>query len=198
MQPNSRILQNQGGHFILSRTIEQQRLYIDQSENDAINIVCTRYAINTNVAQGIKGLLHVLEDGHTGLIHFQSELDFGNSLLPITYIRSAFDAVKHNTPKLRLSKEMGEESQWESLLLDLQKNKCSLDKLLIDRGYQDNFEEDFFKKSTGLEYKNWLFLKQFFRLLYYCKTPAWVLQYFFCLSYYILWHIYCYKINTKK
>lgn len=148
-----------------ARTIEQQRLYIDQSENDAINIVCTRYAINTNVAQGIKGLLHVLEDGHTGLIHFQSELDFGNSLLPITYIRSAFDAVKHNTPKLRLSKEMGEESQWESLLLDLQKNKCSLDKLLIDRGYQDNFEEDFFKKSTGLEYKNWLFfvaLKQNF------------------------------------
>ena len=140
-----------------TRTIEQQRLYIDQSENELINTVCTRYTININVAKGIKGLLHELEDGNTGLIYFQSELDYSNSLLPITYIRTAFDAVKHNIPKLRLSKEMGEDAQWERLFLDLQKNKYSLDKLLMDRGYQDNFEEDFFKKSTGLEYKNWLF-----------------------------------------
>lgn len=140
-----------------TRTIEQQRLYIDQGDNELINTVCTKFAINTNVAKGIKGLLHELEDGHAGLIHFQSELDYSNSLLPITYIRTAFDAVKYNIPQLRLSKEMGEDAQWESLLLDLQKNKSSLDKLLKDREYLDNFEEDFFKKSTGLEYKNWLF-----------------------------------------
>lgn len=139
------------------RIIEQQRLYVEHNATSYVTVTCASYSFKNNVALGVKALLHDLEDGLSGSVYVKSALDFTNSLIPVTYINTAFAAVKHAVSGIKLAESMGTNAQWERLFQELLKCKGSLAMLFSRYDCQDDFEEDIYEKCTGFEFKNWVF-----------------------------------------
>lgn len=140
-----------------NRIIEQHRLHVEQNAISSVTVIRTSYASKNNVAIGVKGLLHDLEDGLSGNVYAKSALDFTNSLIPVTYINTAFTAVQHTVPGIKLTEGMGTNAQWERLFQELLKYKGSLDNFFSRYDCQDDFEENIYEKCAGLEFKNWVF-----------------------------------------
>jgi hypothetical protein len=109
------------------------------------------------VAIGVKKLLHDLEDGLSRNIHAISALDFSQSLVPVSYIKTPFEAIQHVIPGVELTDSMGTTAQWEQFYQELLRCNGSLDKLFSRYDCADDFEEDIYEKCAGLEFKNWVF-----------------------------------------
>ena len=110
-----------------------------------------------DVAIGVKKLLHDLEDGLSRNIHAISALDFSQSLVPVSYIKTPFEAIQHVIPGVELTDSMGTTAQWEQFYQELLRCNGSLDKLFSRYDCADDFEEDIYEKCAGLEFKNWVF-----------------------------------------
>ena len=109
------------------------------------------------MAIGVKKLLHDLEDGLSRNIHAISALDFSQSLVPVSYIKTPFEAIQHVIPGVELTDSMGTTAQWEQFYQELLRCNGSLDKLFSRYDCADDFEEDIYEKCAGLEFKNWVF-----------------------------------------
>lgn len=109
------------------------------------------------LAIGVKKLLHDLEDGLSRNIHAISALDFSQSLVPVSYIKTPFEAIQHVIPGVELTDSMGTTAQWEQFYQELLRCNGSLDKLFSRYDCADDFEEDIYEKCAGLEFKNWVF-----------------------------------------
>lgn len=139
------------------RLIDKKRLYIGENAYSDVSVTCVKYTSHKNVAIGIKGLLKRLEDGVSGNVYVKSALNLASSILPVRYINTAFQAVKHVVPDLHLVEAMGTEDQWSQLYQRLGKTQNSLDRLFEQYGFEDDFEERLYEYSAGLEFLNWLF-----------------------------------------
>ena len=140
-----------------NRIVEQNRLYIEENAVSSVTVTCTSYFSQKDVAIGVKKLLHDLEDGLSRNIHAISALDFSQSLVPISYIKTPFEAIQHVIPGVELTDSMGTTAQWEQFYQELLRCNGSLDKLFSRYDCADDFEEDIYEKCAGLEFKNWVF-----------------------------------------
>ena len=140
-----------------NRIVEQNRLYIEENAVSSVTVTCTSYFSQKDVAIGVKKLLHDLEDGLFRNIHAISALDFSQSLVPVSYIKTPFEAIQHVIPGVELTDSMGTTAQWEQFYLELLRCNGSLDKLFSRYDCADDFEEDIYEKCAGLEFKNWVF-----------------------------------------
>ncbi|MDO4394310.1 MAG: BREX-4 system phosphatase PglZ [Bacillota bacterium] len=140
-----------------NRIVEQNRLYIEENAVSSVTVTCTSYFSQKDVAIGVKKLLHDLEDGLFCNIHAISALDFSQSLVPVSYIKTPFVAIQHVAPGVELTDSMGTTAQWEQFYQELLKCNGSLDKLFSRYDCADDFEEDIYEKCAGLEFKNWVF-----------------------------------------
>ena len=140
-----------------NRIIEQNRLYIEENAVSSVTVTCTSYSSQKDVAIGVKELLHDLEDGLSCNIHTISALDFSQSLVPVSYIKTPFVAIQHVAPGVKLTDSMGTTAQWEQFYQELLRCNGSLDKLFSRYDCVDDFEEDIYEKCAGLEFKNWVF-----------------------------------------
>ena len=140
-----------------NRIIEQNRLYIEENAVSSVTVTCTSYFSQKDVAIGVKKLLHDLEDGLSRNIHAISALDFSQSLVPVSYIKTPFVAIQHVAPGVELTDSMGTTAQWEQFYQELLRCNGSLDKLFSRYDCVDDFEEDIYEKCAGLEFKNWVF-----------------------------------------
>lgn len=140
-----------------NRIVEQNRLYIEENAVSSVTVTCTSYFSQKDVAIGVKKLLHDLEDGLSRNIHAISALDFSQSLVPVSYIKTPFEAIQHVIPGVELTDSMGTTAQWEQFYQELLRCNGSLDKLFSRYDCADDFEEDIYEKCTGLEFKNWVF-----------------------------------------
>ena len=148
-----------------NRIVEQNRLYIEENAVSSVTVTCTSYFSQKDVAIGVKKLLHDLEDGLSRNIHAISALDFSQSLVPVSYIKTPFEAIQHVIPGVELTDSMGTTAQWEQFYQELLRCNGSLDKLFSRYDCADDFEEDIYEKCAGLEFKNWVFyisLKQIY------------------------------------
>lgn len=134
-------------------------IQLDSGENavSSVTVTCTSYFSQKDVAIGVKKLLHDLEDGLSRNIHAISALDFSQSLVPISYIKTPFEAIQHVIPGVELTDSMGTTAQWEQFYQELLRCNGSLDKLFSRYDCADDFEEDIYEKCAGLEFKNWVF-----------------------------------------
>ena len=139
------------------RIVEQNRLYIEENAVSSVTVTCTSYFSQKDVAIGVKKLLHDLEDGLSRNIHAISALDFSQSLVPVSYIKTPFEAIQHVIPGVELTDSMGTTAQWEQFYQELLRCNGSLDKLFSRYDCADDFEEDIYEKCAGLEFKNWVF-----------------------------------------
>lgn len=140
-----------------NRIVEQNRLYIEENAVSSVTVTCTSYFSQKDVAIGVKKLLHDLEDGLFRNIHAISALDFSQSLVPVSYIKTPFEAIQHVIPGVELTDSMGTTAQWEQFYQELLRCNGSLDKLFSRYDCADDFEEDIYEKCAGLEFKNWVF-----------------------------------------
>lgn len=140
-----------------NRIVEQNRLYIEENAVSSVTVTCTSYFSQKDVAIGVKKLLHDLEDGLSRNIHAISTLDFSQSLVPVSYIKTPFEAIQHVIPGVELTDSMGTTAQWEQFYQELLRCNGSLDKLFSRYDCADDFEEDIYEKCAGLEFKNWVF-----------------------------------------
>lgn len=106
------------------RIAEQKRLLVGENAISSLNVTCVKYFAQDNVALGIKNLLHDMEDCCGGKKYVKSDLDFSNSLIPVTYIHTAFSAVKQVASNSELAENMGTEAQWDRFFRNYRKAKA--------------------------------------------------------------------------
>lgn len=140
-----------------NRLAQQQRVYFEENTLSNLMISNNKYPLKNGVAKGVKGLLKSLEDGATGTCNVSSMLMFPNSLLPIKYINSAYDAIRQVYPFIKFEEDMGTEQQWDKLFHALENSNGSLDNIFDKYGFTDDFELDLYQNCAGLEFRNWLF-----------------------------------------
>lgn len=140
-----------------NRIIQQKRLHIEGNAVSLVTVTCTNYPAHGHISNGIKGLLHDLEDGTSGNIHAKTGLNYSLSLIPVAYINTPFMAIRHIVPNLKFTDGMGTSDQWEHLFRELLKCNNSLEKVFSRYDCTDDFEENIYEKCAGLEFKNWVF-----------------------------------------
>lgn len=140
-----------------NRLVQQQRVYFEGNALSSLSVSSIKYSLKTNVAKGIKGLLKTFEDGAIGTCSVNTSLTFPNSLLPVSYVNSAYTAIRQILPHLGVEENTGTESQWDLLFQVLSQNNGSLDSIFDKQGFMDDYEQDLYQNCAGLEFKNWLF-----------------------------------------
>jgi len=139
------------------RLIAQKRAFICNNALSSITVTSVKYSMSANVAQGVKKLLRVLEDGANGNCNVNTILEFPQSLLPVVCINTAYAAIRTTIRDFALQEHLGTEKQWDRLFQDISKRKYSLDAVFEHYGYVEGCEEDVYTNCAGFEYKNWLF-----------------------------------------
>ena len=135
----------------------QKRVFICPDALSSITVTSVKYSMDADVAQGVKGLLRVLEDGAVGNCNVKTALEFPQSLLPISSINTAYAAIRRTIRDFTLQENLGTEAQWDRLFQDISKYKNSLEAVFEHYGYAEDYEEDLYNNCAGFEYKNWLF-----------------------------------------
>lgn len=139
------------------RLSAQKRVFICQDTLSSFTVTSVKYSVDTNVVQGVKGLIRELEDGATGNCNVRSILEFPQSLIPIVSINTAYAAICRIIRNFILPETLGTEAQWDKLFQDISRRKNSLDAVFDYYGYSEDYEEDLYDSCVGFEYKNWLF-----------------------------------------
>lgn len=139
------------------RLLQQQRIYIAEDAISTLSVCNAKYSLAGNVAEGIQNLLKAMEDGAKGECSFYSVLSFPHSLIPVRYVRSAYEVIKPFFASFSLKENLGTEEQWEKLYRLLKDDFNSLEEIFEYYGYTDDFETDLYANCAGLEFKNWLF-----------------------------------------
>ena len=139
------------------RISEQGRVYISGNAFSSVSVTCVKYAVWENGVSGIKGLLRNFEDGLSGRMYVNSSLDYSGSLIPVAHIDTAFAALNHAVPGMKLSENLGTEEQWDRLYQEIVKCNSSLDNVFSRYGFEADSEDELYENCSGLEYRNWLF-----------------------------------------
>ena len=139
------------------RLIEQQRKKKKKNAYSNLSVSSIKHSLKINVANGIKGLLKAFEDGAGNTCNVNTLLTFPNSILPVSYVNSAYDAICKFFVCLEVEERIGTEQQWDQLFQALSKNNGSLDTIFNKQGFTDDYEQDLYQNCAGLEFKNWLF-----------------------------------------
>lgn len=146
------------------KVVNQQRAFVSDDCSAMLSVTNVQQDIGLVKEKGFRPLLKHFEDGVVGNVIAHTNLNLENSLLPVSVIANAYDAIRYVSKDFPLNRAYGNDEQWNRLCSDLAKCGNSLDVLLAKRGYNEEFETDFYNQVAGYEYKNWLF---FIALKYY-------------------------------
>ena len=136
---------------------QQQRVFFAENPISSLSVNSIRYSLQPNVAEGIKGLLRIMEDGAHGNCNVKTMLDFPLSTIPVTVVNSVYAAIRQVCVSFDIEESHGNETQWEQLFKALQGTKNSLDSVFAKYGFNYDFEDNLYQNCAGLEFKNWLF-----------------------------------------
>lgn len=104
---------------------------------------------------GFKNLLKTCEEGASGVLCANTNLNFQNSILPIKKITSSFDALKKIDINFKLEEKNGSEEQWNELLAEVEKIG-TIDKVFKAHNFEEFENEEFHNIISGNDYVNWL------------------------------------------
>ena len=135
----------------------KSRAYISSKDGANTSIVNIKIEQGAGLIKddGIQSLLQAVEEA--GKLFVRTNLQLNNSMLTIENIEDSYSVIKALIHGFVLSKSLGKEDQWNRLLVDLQKNNYSIQRVFEKGAFYVNFEADFIDKAFGLEYKNWLY-----------------------------------------
>lgn len=139
------------------RLQSQNRVLFADDTSTNIIPVCASSSLGLCENFGIKYLIQLFEQGTRGKIFFDTALDLEQSLLSIERIQNSYAVIKQLNPLLGLSETMGTEEFWDKLLKSLSDKKTNLVSFFEQLGMDDDFEDDFYSRAIGLDYKRWLY-----------------------------------------
>ncbi|MCD7799234.1 MAG: BREX-4 system phosphatase PglZ [Akkermansiaceae bacterium] len=145
------------------RLSAQKRVHITPNAFSMVSISRMKYSLKDDVANGVKGLLRRLEDGAAGICSVNTNMEFRDSIYPVSSINTAYEALVNTLKDFDIAEKYGTEDQWNRLFQELSKKK-SLDTVYTENNITNDIEDKLYLKCAGLEFRNWLyfiFLKQY-------------------------------------
>ena len=79
---------------------DQQRAYISSDHTCNLSVVNIATQAKLDLSKGIKGLLHELEEGGTGVYKCTSQLDFNKSLIPVTPLPTSYSILRYECKEI--------------------------------------------------------------------------------------------------
>lgn len=136
---------------------DQQRAYISSDHTCSLSVVNIATQAKLDLSKGIKGLLHELEEGGTGVYKCTSQLDFNKSLIPVTTLPTSYSILRYECKEFLLPECLGDGEQWERFLTEYLNNNRVIEKVFAKNGIDENYLDKFVSLISGFEYQNWLF-----------------------------------------
>lgn len=135
----------------------QKRVFICANAMSEISVASVKYSTDSNMAQGVKGLIRAFEDGMVGNCNVKTSLEFSQSMIPVLSVNTAYAAIRRTIRDFNLPEKLGTEDQWDRLFQEISKRKNSLSAVFEHYGYFDDYDDDLYNNCAGFEYKNWVF-----------------------------------------
>lgn len=137
-----------------NRIVAKKLVYFSEETRTNITISNNKFLRLEESKYGVKQLLFKLEEGITGSIEMFSELNYSDSMLPVTTVDRAFTVLSRMHSELLLVEACGEENQWMMLL-----NKVSASTDYWQRTLERylNYEDDIQEYLLAEGYKNWIY-----------------------------------------
>ena len=139
-----------------NKIVGQQRVHIAADSTSSISITVLAPGIGNVDNRGIKKLLIAFEDGITRNCEVSTELSLEKSIIPVTLIDSAFEALKRIDDSVDLDKNLGSDEYWTRLLKETQKLGKGVDGVFDRYSISTDSLESFYENAVGIEFKNWL------------------------------------------
>lgn len=139
------------------RLLAQKRVYIGCSPISEVSVITVKYPLFKNTSSGIKGLIKDFEDGCSGNCYTRTQLDLSKSLIPVSSVCNAYDAIRRVISDFPLEIELGDEKLWNRLFSELNNHSFSLEKMFDHYGFTDDYYDDLYMNCSGLEFKNWFY-----------------------------------------
>lgn len=139
------------------RLLESGRVAFGESLSTSIRFKFSDPEHGIYKINGLKNLLHTLENGASGEISANTTIPFVDSLLPIQRIKNYYEAIAKKINMDAVPKECGTEEMWGMMLSDLKECAFETKRLFTKNGFSNFSDKDFYNLLYNDEYKNWLF-----------------------------------------
>lgn len=137
-----------------NRIIAKKLVYFSEEILTNITITNNKFLGYEENTYGVRQLLIKLEEGVTGCIEMFSELNYSDSMLPVTTVDRAFAVLSRMYSELLRVEACGKEEQWGRLL----------DKVSADTDYWKRTLESYLNYESEIEdyllvegYKSWIY-----------------------------------------
>lgn len=114
-------------------------------------------SVGLSAEQGFQAMLSKLEDGACGNIVVNTAVQLDNTSFTIHRINNAYEGIRFTIPGFGLPRSCGSDTQWSELLLELNQEDSSLDKIFDKYDYSGNLETNFYTRISGNDFRNWLY-----------------------------------------
>lgn len=137
-----------------NRIVAKKLVYFSEEAWTNITILNNKFLGSDESKYGVKQLLFELEEGVTGSIEMFSELNYSDSMLPVTTMDRAFTVLSRMYSELLRVEAFGDEEQWTMLL-----NKISASTDYWQRTLENylNYEDDIQDYLLTEGFKNWIY-----------------------------------------
>ena len=106
--------------------------------------------------EGLKSLLIKMEDGESGEIGYNSDLDFPDATCRIRAFKDAYEAVCKHNPGFEIPKEFGNDERWDFLLDQVAKNG-TLETVFEVHKFKEDLDTKFYERISGIANTCWLY-----------------------------------------
>ena len=106
--------------------------------------------------EGLKSLIVKLEDGESGEIGYNSDVEFPDATCRIRTIKDSYAAIRKQNPGFGIPKELGSEERWDFLLEQVMKHG-SLERVFEVNEFKEDLETKFYKRISGIANTCWLY-----------------------------------------
>lgn len=139
------------------RLIENGRLAFSKDTSTLLSFNFATSGLGVYKINGIKNILHTVEDGAAGEICANTIMWFQDSLLAVQQVKDSYEAIAKIINMSGISVDCGNEAMWEKFLADLRENNYDPENVFGQYGFSNFQESELYEKISGDEYQNWLF-----------------------------------------
>lgn len=129
---------------------------VDKAECD-ISFTLAAPSVGLSALSGFKAMLTELENGRCGIVAVNTAVNLDKALFTVHQVSSAYDGIKFLIKSLALERSCGSDVRWAELLTELNQSNGSLDEVFEKYDLGDNLESDFYARTAGSDFRNWLY-----------------------------------------
>jgi len=114
-------------------------------------------SIGLPALSGFKAMLVELENGRCGNVVVNTGVNLSKAMFTVHQISNAYEGIKFSAVGFTLAQSCGSEAHWGKLLTELNQSSASLDDIFEKHGFGNKLESDFYNRTAGNDYRNWLY-----------------------------------------